>query len=159
MLKCTKGFITEILQEKRSNLATRQSIYSCDTKKLMPEVAKELIQDIDDFQEKINGMFSKGDVYIEILNNSDNPVNETETKVEVLKLICYVKAQVGVNITKNQRLYWVVAAVQAEDTGLTDLYNREIYKDPEGRLFCVETQENPMDKGSILFTKAKFRDN
>lgn len=157
MLKATKPFLSEILSEKKNNLLTRQSIYSFDNRKLMPEVVNELIKDIDDFRESVSKMFETGSVYIEILNNADSPVNETKSKIKVLKLICYAKANIGVNAIRDDRLYWVVVAVNAEDTGLTDIYNRNVYKDTDGNLICVETENNPMDRSRIVITSAKFR--
>ena len=157
MLKTTKSFVTEILREKRNNLMTRQSIYSFDNRKLMPEVVEKLVDDIDDFQESLDKMFSNGDVYIEILNNAGTPVNKTRSDIKVLKLICYAKANVGVNAIKNERLYWVMVAVQATDTHLTDIYNRDVYRDSDGNLICVETESNPMDTSRIVITDAKFR--
>lgn len=157
MLKATKGFVTELLREKKNNLLTRQSIYSFDNRKLMPDVVKELVNDIDDFQESLDKMFANGDVYIEVLNNADTPINKTSSDVKVLKLICYAKANVGVNAIKNERLYWVIVAVQATDTKLTDIYNRDVYRDSDGNLICVETENNPMDTSRIIITNAKFR--
>ena len=130
MLKATKGFLSEILREKRDNLINNQSIYTFDSKKLMPGIAAELVRDIDDFSEAVD---------------------------KTLKLICYAKANVGVNAVTNERLYWVIVAVNAEDTHLTDIYNRDIYRDTDGNLICVETDTNPMDRGHIVITNAKFR--
>lgn len=157
MLKATKGFLSEILREKRDNLINNQSIYTFDSKKLMPGIAAELVRDIDDFIEAVDEMFKKGDVYIEILGNAGAPINETSAKIKTLKLICYAKANVGVNAVTNERLYWVIVAVNAEDTHLTDIHNRDIYRDTDGNLICVETDTNPMDRGHIVITNAKFR--
>ncbi len=150
MFKTSFDFVFNTLNEKRVNLLSYKNINSFAGFKLDDAAAMQMIQDIDDFLETVKDMLRKGDVYIEMHNNADEPRNEAGIDLKYIKLLDHNHG--------SEKSYFVMTAVNAEKLNLVDLHNVNVYKAGDV-LFVCEVHYMPLTKGYILFRPAVFNKN